>query len=206
LAIRTCLFDMGNVLVYFSHEKMCEQMGALCGRSAPEIRERLLDSGLLSDFERGLFSKEEFHRKFEQAVEARIDFDDLRQAGSDIFWLNEPLVPLLDQLKVQGHRLVLLSNTSLWHFEVVRDRFDVLQRFDDYVISCEVGAVKPEAAIFEAALQKIECAPAECFYTDDVAEYIERGRGFGLQADVFVDAQTLAAHLQDRGVFLDLNG
>ena len=49
--LRTIMFDLGNVLLYFSHERMFEQMGALCGKPAEETRELMLDS--LLDFEIG---------------------------------------------------------------------------------------------------------------------------------------------------------
>ena len=41
--IRTCLFDMGNVLLHFCHERMCAQIGGLCGRTAAEVRALLID-------------------------------------------------------------------------------------------------------------------------------------------------------------------
>jgi len=200
--IQTFLFDMGNVLVYFSHERMCEQMGALCGKSSAEIRELLFDSGLQADFERGRLSEEEFHRRMEKALDQPIPFQDLRTAGSDIFWLNDPMPGILDQLKVQGYRLVLLSNTSVSHYEWVWEQFEVLQKFDDTVASYQVGAIKPEPGIFEAALEKIGCDPSECFYTDDIVQYVEIGRSYGLQAEVFTDAETLRKHLGKLGVAL----
>jgi len=202
--IRSLLFDMGNVLVHFSHQTMCRQMGVLCGRSAAEIRALLFDGGLQREFESGRVTEEDFHHQFEQAVGQPVDIDRLREAGSDIFTLNEPMLPVLDALKRYGHRLVLLSNTSVAHFDWVRDRFDVLERFDDFVVSYQVGAVKPERAIYEAALQQIACDPAEAFYTDDIAKYVERGHSFGLQAEVFTDAAGLVEQLCARGI--DLGG
>ena len=53
------------------------------------------------------------------------------------------------------------------------DIHPLLERFDALVLSYEVGAVKPEPAIFEAALKAIECRPAECFFADDIAGNIE---------------------------------
>lgn len=201
--IRTCLFDMGNVLVHFCHERMCRQMGALCGRTGEEIRRLVLDSGVQWDFERGRHTEDEFHRTFQQAVQQTIPLETLRHAASDIFTLNEPIVPVLDGLKARGIRLVLLSNTSAFHFEFVQRRWDVLQRFDDFVVSYKVGAIKPEPAIFEAALQAIHCRPHECFYTDDIPAYIEMARRFGLQAEVFTDVPSLRAQLAERSVVLD---
>jgi len=198
--IQTFLFDMGNVLVSFCHDRMCRQMGELCGRSGPEIRKLLIDTGLQWEFERGQVTPEEFHLRFEAAVETEVDRDRLAVASSDIFTPNESLSPVLLQLKSCGHRLVLLSNTTLWHFEFVRERFDVLKPFDDYVLSCRAGAMKPDAPIFEAALRAIHCDPADCFYTDDIPDYIAAGRKHGLDAEVFFDTEALILQLRQRGI------
>ena len=114
--IRTFLFDMGNVLVHFSHDRMCEQIGALCGRTGKELRPLLLDSGWQWDFERGRVSPDEFHTWFETTFHTSVDRRELARAASDIFTLNAPIVPVLDELKSRGYRLVLLSNTSIFHY------------------------------------------------------------------------------------------
>lgn len=200
--LQTAVFDMGNVLLHFSHDRMCAQIGRLCGRTGPEIRGLLLDSGLQWNFERGLVAPEELHRQLESLVQRPVDFDALSHASSDIFQLNEPIVPVLDALQAAGLRLVLLSNTSVWHFEFIQQRFDVLQRFDAHVVSFRVGAVKPEAPIYEAALQAIACPPERAFYTDDIGQYVETGRRYGLQAEVFTDVPSLRRQLTERGVVL----
>lgn len=200
--IRTFLFDLGNVLLFFSHERMCAQLGALCGRTSGEMRAILMDSGMNDEYECGRLSESQFHRCLEELLGMELDLARLQQAGGDIFDLNPPMLPLLDALRARGHRLVLLSNTNEMHINWIRRRFDVLDRFDDLVLSFRVGAMKPQAAIYQAALDAIDCAPGECFYTDDVPEYVERGREFGLEAEVFVDAESLGANLAARGVRL----
>ena len=198
--IRTFLFDMGNVLVHFSHERMCEQIGSLCGQSGLEIRQLLIHSGRQWDFERGRVTPDEFHDWFETNTGSQVAREDLAVAASDIFTLNTPIVPVLDELKSRGHRLVLLSNTSIFHYEFIRDRFQVLNRFDDFVLSFEVQAIKPEPEIYQAALAKIGCHPSECFYTDDIPQYIESGRQHGLDAEVFTTVDSLKLQLACRGI------
>lgn len=200
--IQTFLFDMGNVLVRFSHERMCAQIGGLCGKTSAEIRELLFESGLQWDFERGVLSEAEFHRRFEQLVDQDLDIDQLVYAGSNIFDLNDDLVPVIDSLRSQGYRLVLLSNTSISHFEFVARHYSVLDRFDDFVLSYQVGALKPHAAIFDAALKAIRCEPERCFYTDDIADYVAAGRKRGLQAEVFTTTSALIEQLAARGIEL----
>lgn len=200
--IKTFLFDMGNVLVHFSHERMCDQMGQLCSRSGPEVREFLFNSGLQWNFERGFVSEDDFHEQFQTLSGQSVERAALIEAGSDIFWINQSLLPVLDTLKERGHRLVVMSNTSISHFQFVERQFDVLQKFDDFVLSYEVGAIKPEPRIYEAALDKIQCAPNECFYTDDISDYVATGRTFGLQAEIFTDTANLRQHLHARGISL----
>jgi len=202
MPIRTLLFDLGNVLLYFSHEQMTAQIAQVF--DVPESRVRAVLFGdsdnLQRRFERGELAETEFHRTLEAAFGRNVSIDDLRRAGADIFRQNEQLEPLLNAWKELGYRLVLLSNTCVTHYEWVRRRFDILGHFDDYVLSFEVGAVKPEEAIFRTALARIDCSPAECFYTDDVAAYVQQGRTHGLQAEIFTDVPTLVHHLQQRGV------
>ncbi|QDV50356.1 HAD family hydrolase [Gimesia fumaroli] len=200
--IRTFLFDMGNVLAFFSHEKMCEQMGQLCDRTESEIRSLLIESGKQWEYERGQLTPAEFHQWFEGAVGQSVDFEALALAGSDIFELNSSILPVLDSLKASGFRLVLLSNTCVSHFEFIWNRYDVLQRFDDHVTSYAAGAIKPEPAIFESALQKIQCAPAEAFYTDDIPDYVREAQKRGIQGEVFTDTESLIAQLAGRGIHI----
>jgi FMN phosphatase YigB (HAD superfamily) len=200
MPIKTLLIDLGNVLLYFSHARMCLQMAAICQVSVPELERILFGEHLQRRFERGELSEEGFRDALQSALGRPVDLDALRRAGSDIFTLNAPMVPLLDGWKRDGYRLVLLSNTCVTHYEWIREHFDVLDRFDHCVLSYEVGAVKPEDCIFEAALASNDCEPGECFYTDDVPEYVERGRSFGLHAEVFQDVPTLREQLERLGV------
>lgn len=200
--LETVVFDMGNVLVHFSHERMCAQIGALCGRSAAEIRTVLMDSGLNAEFERGFLNPEEMRDRLSQVVGQELGIAALAEAYADIFTLNEPMLPILDALREQGLRLVLLSNTSVWHFDFIWERFPILQKLDEFVLSYRVGAIKPELPIFHAVAEALSCPVENAFYTDDIAEYVTVGRSQGLQAEIFTDAVALRRHLADRGIGL----
>jgi putative hydrolase of the HAD superfamily len=129
-----------------------------------------------------------------------LDVAAVRRAASDIFWAHDDMLPILAGLKKNGYRLVLLSNTSISHFNWVREHYRFLPHFDDFVLSYEAGAIKPDFPIYEQALQKIQCDPHECFYTDDIPDYVAAGRRVGLQAEVFQNALSLAGHLRERQI------
>ncbi len=201
--LRTVVFDLGNVLLHFTHERMCRQIGDVCGQPWQAVWRWLFDENWELDFERGDITPDEFQQRIEQRVGHPVDEARLRLAASDFFTLNEPIVPVVDALKALGVRLVLLSNTHVWHVEFVRERFDILDRFDELVLSFEVRAVKPEPAIFDAVLRAIHCAPNEAFYTDDIAKYVATGRQRGLHAETYTNVPALRQQLAAHGVVCD---
>ncbi|MBM4076500.1 MAG: HAD family phosphatase, partial [Planctomycetes bacterium] len=79
--IRTFLFDMGNVLVTFCHERMCRQIGNVCGLSVDEVRKNLIASGLQWKFERGDVCPDEFHSQWETFAATRISRESLSVAS-----------------------------------------------------------------------------------------------------------------------------
>lgn len=198
--IQTCLFDMGNVLVLFSHDVMCQQIADLFDVSAEDVHDKLFGSDEQIKFEKGLISETEFHREMEKTFGKQVDFDALVKAAADIFQVNPGITAVLDALKKQGIRLVLLSNTCVSHMDHIHRQFDVLERFDDIVLSYEVHAMKPEPEIFEHAIAAIGCLPEHCFYTDDIEENIDVARAFGLNADVFTTVEKLKEDLIAVGV------
>lgn len=200
MSIRTVLFDLGNVLLFFSHERMCRQIGQVTGGSPETIKELLFDLGLQRRIETGACTAGELHQELVTALNAQCRLEDLVEAASAIFEPNPPMIDLLTELKAADRRLVLLSNTCEPHMAFVRREFDFLDYFDAQVLSCRVGAMKPDSAIYKEALRNIDCRPEECFYTDDIDEYVQAARAFGIDAQVFVDAATCREQLCARGV------
>jgi len=200
MPIKTCFFDMGNVLVHFSHDKMCRNIATLCGWTEPETKTFLIDEGRQWKLERGEVTEQQFHEEFCQATGRSLDIDKLRHAAADIFWVNESIVPVLHQLKNAGMRLVLLSNTSVTHLNFIERNFSILELMDDRVTSFEAGAIKPEDRIYEVALSKANCDPHECFYTDDIEAYIRKAETFGIHSRLYTTTELLLRSLRDLAV------
>ena len=197
--IRTAIFDLGNVLVFFSYPKMIAQAAACTGLSPGEIERLFFDRRLREIYETGQMSSEELVSHFQSISPRRFSFSELMHALSDIFTPNQELWPVVDQLKEQGIRLVLLSNTSECHFNRILADYPICQKFDHLVLSYEVGACKPDLKIYQKALAVAGCKPEECFYTDDIPEFIDGARKAGLPGEIFTSVPSLCKHLSDRG-------
>ena len=89
------------------------------------------------------------------------------------------MVPLLRELRAAGIRLVLLSNTCVTHVDFVRDRWSFLDLFDEITTSWEVGALKPDPRIYESALAHAKCEASDCFFTDDIEDYVTQASLYG---------------------------
>jgi HAD superfamily hydrolase (TIGR01509 family) len=75
-----------------------------------------------------------------------------------------------------------------------------LRHFDGLVLSYEVHAMKPRPEIFQAAVECAGCRPQECFYTDDIAAYIEAARRVGIDAVAFESRKQLEGEMRQRGI------
>lgn len=200
--LKAFIFDLGNVLLLFSHDRMFAQVAALCGQAPETVRQSFLQDELGTRFERGAVTEDELQRELERRLGARFEREALERAIADIFTPNVEMLRLVDQLRHRGYRLVLLSNTNAIHVRWIRSEYDVLSKFDACVLSHELGALKPEPAMYAAAIACSGFTPAECFYTDDIGTYVAGGRKSGLHAEVFTGAGEFREHVRRFGVEL----
>ncbi|HHL40490.1 MAG TPA: HAD family phosphatase [Deltaproteobacteria bacterium] len=192
------IFDLGGVIVDFSHMAICARLAARCGGSARRVYADIFESGLEEAYDRGL-STAEFHRLVMERTGADMPLGEFRAIWSDIFTENREVSALVEGLKGRVS-LVLLSNTNELHFEHVRERFPVIGLFDELVLSYEVGLRKPDAAIFRLAVERSGTAAQRCFYVDDNAGYVEAAAALGLDSRLFESAGALARELARRGL------
>lgn len=196
---KSLIFDLGRVLVYFDFSRAYRALEAFCPCPALEMPKRLLATDMVRRIETGRMTPEEFHAEFANLLAMDIGFQPFCDIWTSIF--THELLPetLLENL-AQRYRLVLLSNTNPIHFEMIRAQYPHLRHFHDLVLSYQVGALKPEPAIYQAAIASAGCKPEECFYTDDIPEFIEGGRKAGLDAVQFESHEQLLSELRARGI------
>ena len=197
---KVIFFDVGNVLLYFSHEKMFEQIAEVCETDLPAIKEFFTTDDLQLRYESGQITTDEIFFRLSAVAGRPLNSDDVHKALSEIFYLNDAILPLIGDLRKCNIKLVILSNISEAHHNYIDQQYGLFDPFDDMVLSYQVGAVKPDPKIYEKALAVAECKPDECFYTDDISTYIDAAREFGIDAEVFTGAGALRKQLRKRGL------
>jgi putative hydrolase of the HAD superfamily len=196
---KTLIFDLGRVLVYFDFARAYQALEGVCSCPAAEIPKRVFGTGLVEQLETGRMAPRDFYARFSDVLGLTAGYESFCDIWTSIF--TEALLPesLLEDLS-RRYRLLLLSNTNPIHFEMIRRAYPHLRHFHDLVLSYEVGAVKPDEAIYRAAIERAHCKPEECFYTDDIPAFVEGGRRMGLDAVQFESREQLERELAARGI------
>lgn len=187
--IKTFIFDLGKVIVPFELDNGMKILESVCDFSRANIKEKIFASEEVMLFEKGKVMPEEFFIFLKELLKLRMDFDEFAKAWTSIFSF-EPIVSedLIQKLAAK-YRLIVLSDTNKLHFEFIREKFPILRHFSDFVVSYEVGFVKPAPEIFQVAVEKAKCLPEECFFTDDREGNVEGARKFGINAVQFISPE-----------------
>jgi FMN phosphatase YigB (HAD superfamily) len=198
--IKTIFFDLGNVIIPFDFKRAYARLQLLCDYPVTEIPQRMRGTDLVSRFESGQIGSEQFVKEFSAVLDIRIGYDEFCDLWTSVF-LPEPLIrdSLLEDLG-RRYPLMILSNTNPIHFHMLQAHYPLLGRFDHSVLSYEVGALKPSAKIFEAAIARAGCEAKECFFTDDLAVNVEAAQENGMDAVQFQSAAQIEGELRVRGL------
>lgn len=201
-ALKTIIFDLGNVIIPFDFRRGYAALERHVNMPAAEIPERIRATGLVPELESGRIEPRAFVEAINKALDTQISYETFSEIWSSIF-LPDTLIPtsLVETLK-QNYRMVVLSNTNAIHFDMVWEAYPILRLFDELVLSHEVKAMKPEPAIYAAAIAAAQALPGECFFTDDIPAYVEGARAAGIQAEQFLGYEKLLGDLRARGVAL----
>jgi len=107
---------------------------------------------------------------------------------------------LIERLDAAGHPLYGLSNMSAEVWPETLERFPVIRRLRDVVVSGEERVIKPDRAIYEIALRRMgNPDPGSVFFIDDSLKNIEAAAAFGFGTHHFKGASGLEEALIGEG-------
>jgi epoxide hydrolase-like predicted phosphatase len=201
--ISTVISDLGKVILFFDNHIFFRKLAGYCSFSAQDIAARVhWHRDLIRAFDTGRIGPTDFYGEVMQKLEADIGQEVFFRIYCDIFSLNPPVLDLLRRLKT-GYRMILLSNTDVERFGFVKKKFPEIFIFDEYVLSYEVGYLKPHPRIYKEALAKADVRAEECVFLDDLQENIEGARNVGMNAILCEPHTDLAAELKKMNVIIE---
>lgn len=180
-AISGILYDFGNVLSRFDHGKSCRRLGERCGMSGQEVR-TLLFPALTQRHETGELPARAFYAEVCSVLGlSGMEFSVFEEIWNNIFTQNPGIEALIGRVRPSVRRAIV-SNTDPIHWKRIK-LLPVMQRyFSDpalLTLSYQVGARKPDRAIFDDALARIGLPVDGVVYVDDIPEYAAAFKALG---------------------------
>jgi len=197
---RAVISDLGKVVLWFDNTVFYRKMAARSPLSAERIGEIARRSPEFVElFDLGRLTPREFYERLLAKLETTVGFDEFMAAYVDVFSVNAPVLDILRRLKIE-HRLVLVSNVDPVRFSFIRRRFPETMIFDDYVLSYELGMMKPDERVYRTALEKAGAEPSECVFIDDLEVNIAGARALGMPAVLYRPETDLEQELRKLGL------
>ena len=200
-AIRLIISDFGGVICTYDYRIFCGRLAERIGRSSEEIYAAVYGNDLQADFERGRLSGSEYHRTVMRLFGVDMPYADFFRMYGDIFTEIPATCDLLRRLRTR-YPLYLLSDTNEIHFGYVRQTVAVLQIFEAFIVSYEVGAMKPDAPIYREAVRRSGIPAEACVFIDDRAGNVEGAKRVGMHAVQFHAPEQCATDLARLGVVI----
>ncbi len=199
--IEVMLFDLGNVILPFNHYQIAEKLSQFSQNREFQEPRRLfsflfdLQEGSINGYEVGKISSTDFFLSLKKRLSLSISFETFIPIWNDIFVEDQEVSEIIRSLKGKK-RLGLISNTNPLHFDYVLSKFFILQIFDKWILSHEVGFKKPSIEIFQKAMEWASVEPEKILLIDDIQRHIEVAISLGMHGIHFISAQQLKEELK----------
>ena len=196
MSIKAIYFDIGGVLVRTLDRTPRTRLAERLGITYEALDELVFggehglkaQSGEISADEQWAYVCQELGWPLSKRSELESEFfqGDALDAG---------LVDYLRQLHGR-YKTGIISNALSDVRTAIENKWHMTDAFDVIIVSAEVGFMKPDARIFQTALQALEVQPAEAIFVDDFTHNVEGARMVGMHAILFRSPEQVRQELE----------
>ncbi len=198
--IEAVIFDYGGVLMRTVNPAPRRELDQRLGLEPGGVYEAVFGSPLRAEVESGRISGAEFWADVGHRLGLDPDeLDEFRQVFQSGDRLDRDLVALIRHLRQAGYQTGLLSNAPAG-LSCRIEALGIADAFDLVMTSGQEGVTKPDAAIFERALERLGIRPEQALFVDDFRENVAGAQGVGMQAIHFVGPAPLRQSLRVLGL------
>jgi len=150
-------------------------------------------------YDQGVISAEEYWADFARRIGVEVDgsrIARLRELDTEMWSVTSPeMTEWVERLKEAGMKTALLSNMQHDMGAYARKNFDWLGAFDHQFLSCEMGLIKPDRAIFQHCIERMGVRAQETLFVDDREANVNSARAVGIRAIQFASVEQLREEL-----------
>lgn len=185
--IKNIIFDLGGVIMTIDQNEALRRFSLLGLKDAERWLDPYTQSGIFGDVEEGKITAEDFKRELSRIIGRDLTFEECKYA-----WLGyrkevpQRNLKALRQLRNEGYRLVLLSNTNPFIMSWgLSGEFDgqghsLYDYFDSLYLSYKLGVMKPSPMFFQKVLDGEKIEPSESLFIDDGPRNVAAAASLGL--------------------------
>jgi epoxide hydrolase-like predicted phosphatase len=195
MTIQAVFFDLGGVIVRTEFQAPRQHLADRLGMDLEDLYKIVFGSETSARASIGEISAEEHWAFIMQRLKRPAS--ELAAIHAEFFagdFVDRALINTIRSLRGK-YKTGLISNAwgDLREY-IVREKFD--DAFDKMIISAEVGVMKPEAKIFQVALEQLGARPNEAVFVDDFYVNIEGCEKVGMKGVHFKDPDTALQQLK----------
>ena len=186
--LETIIFDLGEVVVDLDTKAVLEQFAKLTNAAGSRLKELLMSTPFLYEYETGQIDKYAFANEMGKAMGVEIQFDDFEYAWNLMVKdITVKRLEFIQQLK-KTHQVLILSNTNDMHedkFELImqeRIGMKMTELAHKAYYSHRIGYRKPNLDIYEFIIEENNLNPQKSLFLDDRKDNILAAKEVGLQA------------------------
>jgi len=197
--IKLVAFDLGNVLCAVDETIASKKLSALSDKPWEEVHGIVFSQIRKLQFESGEMTFDEHAVQAISNLGIDMPLDEFTALYDSVLIPSESMFPLIERI-AEKHRLALVSNTSEPHWKSAERFLPFSSSLDPVIVSYEVGVMKPEAAFYDALLERSGVLAANILFVDDLAENIEGAESAGMIGHQFTSQRSLEIALGELGI------
>jgi putative hydrolase of the HAD superfamily len=197
--IRAVLLDYGEVLC---QRPKVEALRGMASELAIDPARFIQLYGTSRDpYDQGVLSAEEYWKDFAHRIGVQVDartIARLRELDTEMWSVTSAeMTGWVGMLKGAGVITALLSNMQHDMGAYARKNFDWFGTFDHQFLSCEVGLIKPDPAIFQHCIERMGVQAQETLFVDDREPNVSSAKSVGIRAIQFQNVEQLRQELSE---------
>ena len=187
------IVDLGNVIVDIDFNRVLGTWSDLTRIPLATLKQHFTMGEAFHQHERGEISDEDFAAAMCHEMNMPLSYEQFSHGWQAVFVALRPEVTaIMQKLREQGHRVVVLSNTNRLHTTFWPDEYPEIRAVADHIyLSQEMGMRKPEARIYQSVLESEGFSADDTVFFDDNADNIAGADQLGITSILVTGKETI---------------
>ncbi|MBF0494174.1 MAG: HAD family phosphatase [Candidatus Omnitrophica bacterium] len=201
--IKAIFFDLGKVVVQYDVKTLVKGYSKYAKMPGEEeLGEYMMKSYQGMAYMTGRMTSSVFYTRTKKYFKMRVGYNNFYEVWNSMFFHDPEMEKYMRDIKAKYPELVfiLVSDTNPGHFEFIQKEYPILELMDHFVLSYEIGELKPDPKMYTTALRLAKVLPKEAVYFDDRADLIKSARSMGIRAFQFTTCESARTALVKLGI------